>query len=45
MPPRGLTAAAVTDLVSRHTRTRDFGILGEPTINVLVLNYALDQLR
>lgn len=39
---RGLAAAAVEALVARHTRGRGFGVLGEPRVNVLELNRALD---
>jgi K+-transporting ATPase ATPase C chain len=41
---RGLTDAQVGSLVKEHTQSRQFGILGEPRVNVLELNLALDQL-
>jgi K+-transporting ATPase ATPase C chain len=40
---RGANADAVRALVERHTRGRQFGVLGEPRVNVLELNIALDQ--
>jgi len=41
---RGLSEAALTSLIQTHTRGRVFGILGEPGVNVLELNLALDSL-
>jgi K+-transporting ATPase ATPase C chain len=41
---RGLTNAQLESLVKEHTQLRQFGILGEPRVNVLELNLALDQL-
>lgn len=39
---RGMTEQAVMTLVKGHTESRQFGIFGEPIVNVLELNLALD---
>jgi K+-transporting ATPase ATPase C chain len=39
---RGLPIAEVAALIERYTEGRTFGVLGEPRINVLLLNLALD---
>jgi K+-transporting ATPase ATPase C chain len=39
---RGLSADAVRSLIAAHVVPRQFGLLGEPHVNVLQLNRALD---
>jgi K+-transporting ATPase ATPase C chain len=41
---RGLSEAQLQDLVKEYTQDRDVGFLGEPRVNVLELNLALDEL-
>lgn len=40
---RGIAPERVRELVRRHTSARQFGLLGEPRVNVLGLNLALDR--
>jgi K+-transporting ATPase ATPase C chain len=40
---RGVDPALIRKLVESETENRDFGLLGEPRINVLKSNVALDQ--
>ena len=40
---RGITEEQLRRVVSAHTNGRQFGFLGEPTVNVLELNLALDH--
>lgn len=42
---RQLPAADVKALVSQYTESRQWGVFGEPRVNVLQLNIALDSLR
>ena len=40
---RGIPVQQLLDLIVGHTRGRDLGFLGEPRVNVLEINRALDQ--
>jgi K+-transporting ATPase ATPase C chain len=40
---RGASVESVTNLVQANIQNRDLGVLGEPRVNVLKLNMALDQ--
>jgi len=40
---RGMSEEQLRKLVQQNTDDRDFGIWGEPRVNVMTLNFALDQ--
>jgi len=40
---RGLSLARVEELIADHTDSRSLGVLGEPGVNVLRLNVALEE--
>lgn len=40
---RGVAATTIQALVQAHTEARQFGVLGEPRVNVLQLNLAVDS--
>jgi len=42
---RGLSEDKIRELVQQNTDGRDFGVFGEPGVNVLPLNLELDQLH
>jgi K+-transporting ATPase ATPase C chain len=42
---RGMPESAVRELIRKHSEERTFGVLGEPRVNVLRLNLALDALK
>jgi potassium-transporting ATPase KdpC subunit len=42
---RGMNEQQVRSIITRNTEGRTFGVLGEPRVNVLKLNLALDELQ
>jgi K+-transporting ATPase ATPase C chain len=42
---RNMPEEKLKELVARHTEGRQLGILGEPRVNVLQLNLALDAIK
>ncbi len=40
---RNIAESTLADLIAEHTRGRTLGVLGEPRVNVLELNVALDR--
>lgn len=42
---RGLSTSQVRSVVDRYTMGRQFGVLGEPIVNVLLLNLTLDEIQ
>ncbi|MEX3981177.1 potassium-transporting ATPase subunit KdpC [Paraburkholderia sp. EG287A] len=42
---RGLPLDQVDGLIAQHTSGRQFGLFGEPRVNVLTLNLALDEIK
>ena len=42
---RGVTQGEVQQIIDQNTQGRFLGLLGEPVVNVLQLNLALDQYK
>jgi len=42
---RGISESELRELVARYTEDRQLGVLGEPRINVLMLNLEMDKMR
>ena len=42
---RGLSEDQVRQIIRQHTQERQLGFLGEPRVNVLEVNLALDQVK
>jgi K+-transporting ATPase ATPase C chain len=41
---RGISGDRLRELVKQNTSGRDLGVFGEPRVNVMTLNFALDQM-
>ena len=41
---RNMAESILANLVAQHTQGRTLGVLGEPRVNILELNLALDSL-
>jgi potassium-transporting ATPase KdpC subunit len=41
---RGISEGQLRQIVQQNTSDRDLGVFGEPRVNVMTLNFALDQL-
>jgi potassium-transporting ATPase KdpC subunit len=42
---RGLTEEKVRNMIASHTKGRDLGFLGEPRVNILMLNLDIDSMK
>ncbi len=42
---RGISEAALAELIQKHTQGRVLGLIGEPVVNVLGLNLDLDSIK
>lgn len=42
---RGLSEDQIRQIIQQHTEQRTWGLLGEPRVNVLEVNLALDQAK
>ena len=42
---RHISEVILQEMVNRFTEGRQFGVLGEPRVNILRLNFALDEIK